>query len=166
MVRWYVIFYYYAIWFVLIPSSFRPGTILDLIQRNIIEFGFKGFMADFGEYTPIDAVAVSEPSDPYEFHNLLPVLWASTVRYKWLSLAIKIISFPKSPRLPMIICSDSLWNKVAHWIQFFRGQDLDLQAPNTFIRWCGQVIKTWTGQSLMDYPLVLLQVFKMRSAIK
>jgi hypothetical protein len=39
-------------------------------------------MADFGEYTPIDAVAISEPSDPYEFHNLLPVLWASTVRYK------------------------------------------------------------------------------------
>ncbi|XP_046653529.1 sulfoquinovosidase-like isoform X2 [Daphnia pulicaria] len=50
----------------------------DLIQKNIIEFGFKGFMADFGEYTPIEAV--SESSDPYEFHNLLPVLWASTVR--------------------------------------------------------------------------------------
>ena len=51
----------------------------DLIKTNIIEFGFKGFMADFGEYTPIDAVAVSAP-DPYEFHNLLPVQWASTVR--------------------------------------------------------------------------------------
>ncbi len=54
----------------------------------------------------IDARSMS-PSDPYEFHNLLPVLWASTVRYRWLSLANKIISFPKSSLLHMIICSDS-----------------------------------------------------------
>ncbi len=77
MVRWYVNF---VLLFYLICINSFFGTILDLIQKNIIEFGFKGFMADFGEYTPIDAVAVSEPSDPYEFHNLLPVLWASTVR--------------------------------------------------------------------------------------
>lgn len=51
----------------------------ELIKKNIIGFGFKGFMADFGEYTPVDAVATNSP-DPYQFHNLLPVLWASTVR--------------------------------------------------------------------------------------
>jgi hypothetical protein len=60
--------------------SYNPvKNNVDLIQKNIIEFGFKGFMADFGEYTPIDAVAVNAP-DPFEFHNVLPVLWASTVR--------------------------------------------------------------------------------------
>jgi hypothetical protein len=44
-------------------------------------------MADFGEYTPLDAVATNSP-DPYQFHNQLPVLWASTVRY---ILVIKIL---------------------------------------------------------------------------
>jgi len=61
--------------------------ISELIKTNIIQLGFKGFMADFGEYTPLDAVATNSP-DLYQFHNQLPVLWASTVRY---ILVIKIL---------------------------------------------------------------------------
>lgn len=56
----------------------------ELIKSNIIQPGFKGFMADFGEYTPLDAVTFNN-TDPFKFHNELPVFWASTVRYssKW-----------------------------------------------------------------------------------
>jgi hypothetical protein len=33
----------------------------DLIKRNLIEFGFSGWMADFGEYSPINARTISAP---------------------------------------------------------------------------------------------------------
>ena len=61
------------------PAAQRWYT--DLIKSNIIALGFKGFMADFGEYTPVNAVSSNTSGfDPYVFHNELPVRWASTVR--------------------------------------------------------------------------------------
>lgn len=49
------------------------------IRTNLIDFGFDGWMADFGEYLPPDAVFYSGVSGE-ELHNLWPVLWAQANR--------------------------------------------------------------------------------------
>jgi len=46
-----------------------------VIKKNLIDFGLNGWMADFGEYLPIDAVLFNK-MDPLEAHNLWPGLWA------------------------------------------------------------------------------------------
>ncbi|WP_407081556.1 MULTISPECIES: alpha-glucosidase [Marinitoga] len=46
----------------------------EVIKKNMIDLGFSGWMADFGEYLPIDCVL--ENGDPKEMHNMWPVLWA------------------------------------------------------------------------------------------
>ena len=45
-----------------------------LIKENMLELGVSGWMADFGEYLPLDCVL--HEGDPHELHNLWPVLWA------------------------------------------------------------------------------------------
>ncbi|MCR5664869.1 MAG: alpha-glucosidase [Oscillospiraceae bacterium] len=45
-----------------------------LIKRNMLELGVSGWMADFGEYLPVDCVL--HEGDPRELHNRWPVLWA------------------------------------------------------------------------------------------
>ena len=45
-----------------------------LIKRNMLELGVSGWMADFGEYLPIDCVL--HEGDPATLHNRWPVLWA------------------------------------------------------------------------------------------
>ncbi len=45
-----------------------------LIKRNMLDMGIKGWMADFGEYLPVDCVL--HDGDPAELHNLWPVMWA------------------------------------------------------------------------------------------
>ena len=47
----------------------------NVIKENLIAMGFKGWMADFGEYLPADAVC-AEGKTGSEVHNLWPVLWA------------------------------------------------------------------------------------------
>ena len=47
----------------------------DLIAANLIELGISGWMADFGEYLPTDAVLFNG-EDPVKMHNQWPVLWA------------------------------------------------------------------------------------------
>lgn len=47
----------------------------DIIIRNVIEMGIDGWMADFGEYLPTDAVLFSG-EDAMAMHNKWPVLWA------------------------------------------------------------------------------------------
>ena len=45
-----------------------------LIRRNMLELGISGWMADFGEYLPVDCVL--HEGDPAQLHNRWPVLWA------------------------------------------------------------------------------------------
>ena len=53
--------------------------ISGIIKKNIIEFGFGGWMADYSEYTPTDGVFHN--GMPGELvHNLFPVLWARANR--------------------------------------------------------------------------------------
>ena len=47
----------------------------EVIGRNLIDFGLSGWMADFGEYLPVDVRLVSG-EDGALAHNAWPVLWA------------------------------------------------------------------------------------------
>ncbi len=47
----------------------------NLIKENMIGLGMGGWMADFGEYLPIDAVLYSG-EDPKVLHNQWPAIWA------------------------------------------------------------------------------------------
>ncbi len=47
----------------------------SLIKENMIGMGMSGWMADFGEYLPVDAVLHSG-EDPEKVHNEWPAIWA------------------------------------------------------------------------------------------
>ena len=49
-----------------------------LIKQNMLDIGIKGWMADFGEYLPVDCVL--HDGDPAELHNQWPVIWAKINR--------------------------------------------------------------------------------------
>jgi alpha-glucosidase len=46
-----------------------------IIGREMLDFGLSGWMADFGEYLPID-VHLANGVDARQMHNAWPVLWA------------------------------------------------------------------------------------------
>ena len=50
----------------------------DVIKQNLIGFGLRGWMADFGEYLPTDAVC--HGGDGWALHNAWPTLWAKCNR--------------------------------------------------------------------------------------
>ncbi|MGH8296777.1 MAG: alpha-glucosidase, partial [Steroidobacteraceae bacterium] len=47
----------------------------EVIGRNLIDLGLSGWMADFGEYLPVD-VRLASAEDGALAHNAWPVLWA------------------------------------------------------------------------------------------
>lgn len=47
----------------------------NLIKENMIDLGMSGWMADFGEYLPVDSVLYSG-DDPSLIHNQWPAIWA------------------------------------------------------------------------------------------
>lgn len=49
-----------------------------LIKQNMLDLGMSGWMADFGEYLPVDCVL--HDGDPKKLHNVWPVLWAKLNR--------------------------------------------------------------------------------------
>lgn len=53
--------------------------VQDALEEIVTDLGFDGWMADFGEYLPLDA-SVSDGSDPAEYHNRYPVEWARMSR--------------------------------------------------------------------------------------
>ncbi|XP_071178481.1 sulfoquinovosidase-like isoform X2 [Mytilus edulis] len=50
------------------------------IKTNMIDLGLSGWMADFGEYLPVDAVVFDKTLSIEMVHNQWPVLWASCNR--------------------------------------------------------------------------------------
>ena len=46
-----------------------------ILGKEMLGLGMAGWMADFGEYLPVDAV-LADGSDPMLAHNRWPVLWA------------------------------------------------------------------------------------------
>ncbi|MBR3185734.1 MAG: alpha-glucosidase [Oscillospiraceae bacterium] len=55
------------------PDAF--AWFKEIIKKNLIDFGLRGWMADFGEYLPID-VRLYDGTDPMLAHNAWPVEWA------------------------------------------------------------------------------------------
>ncbi|MCR4790703.1 MAG: alpha-glucosidase [Treponemataceae bacterium] len=51
----------------------------NIIKENMIGIGLSGWMADFGEYLPIDSVLYSG-EDPQALHNQWPAIWAKMNR--------------------------------------------------------------------------------------
>ncbi len=47
----------------------------EIIGKNMLDFGLSGWMADFGEYLPID-ITLSNGVDAKLMHNAWPTLWA------------------------------------------------------------------------------------------
>lgn len=54
------------------PAAF--SWYKEVIKQNLIGLGFKGWMADFGEYLPADAVC--RGGSGLQMHNAWPMLWA------------------------------------------------------------------------------------------
>ena len=48
----------------------------DVIKKHSLEIGIDGYMADFGEYLPVDDIVLSNGKSPMIEHNLWPTLWA------------------------------------------------------------------------------------------
>lgn len=55
------------------PKAFE--WFKGIIKSNLIDIGIKGWMADFGEYLPVDAVLYNKKNAKL-MHNEWPVLWA------------------------------------------------------------------------------------------
>ena len=47
----------------------------NILKQNMIDIGMSGWMADFGEYLPVNCVLYSR-EDPILYHNKYPVEWA------------------------------------------------------------------------------------------
>ena len=61
----------------LTSAAAREWFAARILRREMLERGMAGWMADFGEYLPVDA-RLSDGSDPMLTHNEWPVLWART----------------------------------------------------------------------------------------
>ena len=53
-----------------------------LIKKNLIDFGFAGWMADFGEYTPMGATSKYE--DRSDIFHMKPMI------IRWLSVSVEV----------------------------------------------------------------------------
>ena len=89
--------------------------IKSIIKKNMIELGLSGWMADFGEYLPVDAVLYSK-EDPELIHNTWPALWAKVNR-EAISEAGKlgeVFFFTRAGHTKSIKYSTFMWNGDQH----------------------------------------------------
>ena len=84
-----------------------------LIKQNMLELGVSGWMADFGEYLPIDCVL--HDGDPARLHNLWPVLWARINREAIEEYGKKdVFFFTRSGYVGIQSYAPMLWNGDQH----------------------------------------------------
>ena len=84
-----------------------------LIGRNMLDLGVSGWMADFGEYLPVDCVL--HQGDPAELHNQWPVLWAKINREAIEEYGAKdVMFFTRSGYLGVQSYAPILWNGDQH----------------------------------------------------
>ena len=85
----------------------------ELIQKNMLDLGVSGWMADFGEYLPVDCVL--HEGDPATLHNLWPVLWAKINREAIEESGRKdVMFFSRSGYLGIQTYAPILWNGDQH----------------------------------------------------
>ncbi len=84
-----------------------------LIKQNMLDLGMSGWMADFGEYLPVDAVL--HDGDPKKLHNLWPVLWAKVNREAVEEYGAEdILFFMRSGYIGVQTYAPILWNGDQH----------------------------------------------------
>ncbi len=84
-----------------------------LIKKNMLDLGMSGWMADFGEYLPVDAVL--HDGDPKKLHNLWPVLWAKVNREAVEEYGAKdVLFFMRSGYIGIQTYAPILWNGDQH----------------------------------------------------
>ncbi len=84
-----------------------------LIKKNMLELGVSGYMADFGEYLPVDAVLHEGESEL--LHNRWPVLWAKLNREAIEEYGDKdVMFFTRSGYLGIQSYAPIMWNGDQH----------------------------------------------------
>ena len=84
-----------------------------LIGQNMLALGMSGWMADFGEYLPVDCVL--HDGDPAKLHNAWPVLWARINREAIEEYGAKdVLFFTRSGYLGVQSWAPILWNGDQH----------------------------------------------------
>ncbi len=82
-------------------------------DAGMLDLGMSGWMADFGEYLPVDAVL--HDGDPKKLHNLWPVLWAKVNREAVEEYGAKdVMFFMRSGYLGIQTYAPVLWNGDQH----------------------------------------------------
>jgi len=87
----------------------------QIIKQNLIAFGLKGWMADFGEYLPCDCVLFSG-EDPKKIHNKWPAIWAKLNKeaIEESGLDEEIFFFTRAGYTESIKYSKMMWNGDQH----------------------------------------------------
>ena len=84
-----------------------------IIRKNLIGIGMAGWMADFGEYLPTDAVLFSG-EDPAEKHNRWPALWARLNREAIDESGKELFFFVRAGYTGTIRNAPMVWNGDQH----------------------------------------------------
>ena len=86
----------------------------DLIKKNMIGIGMGGWMADFGEYLPVDAVLYD--GDPKVLHNQWPAIWAKLNReaIEECNAEEEVFFFTRAGHTGTIAASTMMWTGDQH----------------------------------------------------
>lgn len=87
----------------------------NLIKENMIGIGMSGWMADFGEYLPVDCVLYSG-ENPEIVHNQWPAIWAKLNReaIRECQMEEEIFFFTRAGHTGTIAHSDMMWTGDQH----------------------------------------------------
>ena len=95
------------------PDAYR--WMKDIIKNNMIAIGMDGWMADFGEYLPVDCV-LFDGSDPKKLHNTWPAIWAGLNREAIMESGKEdsVFFFTRAGHTGTIAASDMMWTGDQH----------------------------------------------------
>ena len=87
----------------------------EIIKKNMIGIGMGGWMADFGEYLPVDCVLHSG-EDPERLHNSWPAIWARLNReaIEECGVADEVFFFTRAGHTGTIAASAMMWTGDQH----------------------------------------------------
>jgi alpha-glucosidase len=87
----------------------------SIIKRNLIGIGLGGWMADFGEYLPVDCVLYSG-EDPWVKHNEWPAIWAKMNREALDECGVgdEVFFFTRAGYTDTVRYSTMMWNGDQH----------------------------------------------------
>lgn len=87
----------------------------SLIKENMIGLGMGGWMADFGEYLPLDCVLFSG-EDPQKLHNRWPAIWAQMNKeaIEECGVSDEVFFFTRAGHTGTISASAMMWTGDQH----------------------------------------------------